>query len=1414
MATIIEDNGDASENFETQYTISLGDFFQGSLGPGNDIDYVRVELTGGSDYEVRLTGVDSPNVDIYRLGDINTPGLSANGFYLPSDSRFIFRLDISYTYYIAVKSDDIGYSGDYQLSITEYTPSIATYDDIADSLYAGRSQPPRAFDVGPGGVITADITGLSEDWQKLTRLGLESWTDVTGITFELVDDENANIFFDDQELRTYVTTTSAEGSTLFASRVNFSSNGPGSTDIGDRGYPFYVVLHEIGHALGFDHPGISYTSSGKTFLNDSWQATVMSYYSQDELPNVNASHAFPVTPMIADIIAIHELYGAPTDIRTGDTVYGYQSNVDGFLGEVFAHWTGETDTPFRRSITLTLYDNGGNDTLDLRTDSHDQRVDLRPEGISDVYDLTGNLIIARDTLIENFIAESGDDTVIGNDAANYLEGRNGNDDLRGEGGNDILEGGNGADHLDGGSGMDGVSYRGSNSAVTINLGEGTLTGGHAGGDVINSIENVIGSDYGDDLEGDSGANRLSGGPGNDEISGHGGNDVLEGGAGADRLAGGAGGDTASFEHSNAAVTVRLHSGEVGGGDAEGDTFAAMMTVDYTDRDGVTQQETVPDIEHLLGSSHNDTLAGDSRANRLEGGAGDDRLYGGPGGGDDVLLGGPGADALFGGIGDDVMEGGAGADTLRGGPGIDTASYEQSDAGVEIRLHSSVVQGGHAEGDVLDGIENLRGSVHTDILEGDAGANRLDGGAGVDWVSYRGSDAAVTVKLRDGTGQRGHAEGDVIANMENIEGSEYNDILGGDSEANHLAGGAGNDGLWGSNGNDVLEGGAGADRVYGGPGEDTVVYWNSDAAVTINLGDGTGAGGHAQGDTIAEVENVDGSDFNDVLEGNDGINRLYGGDGDDELKGGGGNDILTGGVGADQLDGGSGIDTAFYRDSNEAVTVNLGDGTATGGHAEGDVITNVEVIIGSKYDDALTGSSGVDRLDGGAGDDVLEGGAGADRLDGSTGADTAVYRTSNAAVTVNLGESTFAGGHAEDDTLVNVENLEGSNYDDVLTGDSNANRLHGGDGNDELQGGDGNDQLFGDNGNDLLEGGGGIDQLDGGAGVDTVSYSSSRRGISVNLLLDEGSRKDHGNWREEIINIENVIGSDYDDSLTGDNGANELYGRGGNDHLNAGQGDDRLFGEAGDDVLLGLSGADRLDGGEGVDTAVYSTSDEAVTVDLANGTSQGGHAEGDVIVGVENLWGSEHDDTLSGDDGANRLNGGGGNDELHGKGGNDLLVGYTGADLLDGGPGIDAVSYHWSNEGVAVNLKEGTSEGGYAEGDVIIDVEILGGTLYDDVLVGNHEPNQLYGYSGNDTLEGGGGVDRFVFDWFNGDDTILDFTDNVDLIDLSIFGLTGFDDLTLTSNSNGVTIDMTTSGGGTILLEDFDIANLDASDFLF
>jgi len=256
------------------------------------------------------------------------------------------------------------------------------------------------------------------------------------------------------------------------------------------------------------------------------------------------------------------------------------------------------------------------------------------------------------------------------------------------------------------------------------------------------------------------------------------------------------------------------------------------------------------------------------------------------------------------------------------------------------------------------------------------------------------------------------------------------------------------------------------------------------------------------------------------------------------------------------------------------------------------------------------------------------------------------------------------------------------------------------------------------------------------------------------------------------------------------------------------------------------------------------------VNLKEGTAEEGHAEGDVIVNVERVWGSRYRDILVGDDGDNLLNGHRGEDDLKGEGGDDWMIGSPGADKLDGGEGSDWVSYWASGAGVIANLEDGTGKGGRAEGDVFIDIENLRGSDHNDVFTGDKGTNNLNGRAGNDELhggdgndilrggagadrlDGGGGDDRlygmdwsgveagedegdvFIFDTAHGNDRIYDFADNEDKIDLSAFNLSGFDELNLSSDDEDTTIDMSAHGGGTIKLLDFDIANLDATDFLF
>ncbi len=372
--------------------------------------------------------------------------------------------------------------------------------------------------------------------------------------------------------------------------------------------------------------------------------------------------------------------------------------------------------------------------------------------------------------------------------------------------------------------------------------------------------------------------------------------------------------------------------------------------------------------------------------------------------------------------------------------------------------------GSGEGELLtggDGDDDLLGRGGDDTLEGGAGADLIDGGEGEDLLTYAGSNAAVRVDLASRVGQGGHAQGDVFDGIENVEGSAFADTLAGDDSANILRGGngddvldgrGGDDRLEGGAGDDVLEGGAGGDHLIGGDGVDTASYASLGEAVTVSLADGTASGGDAAGDTLSGIENLRGSDAGDDLTGDAFANRLEGGRGDDRLDGGEGDDILVGGRGADQLIGGEGFDTADYSLSAEAVVVDLTSATPGGGDAEGDTFVSIERIVGSFHDDVILGDGG---------DNILTGGLGADRLEGGGGFDTLDFADASEGVAIDLAAGIGTAGEAAGDTYSGFEKVVGTDFADVLTGSAAAEVFDGALGDDTVSGAGGSDSyLFG------------------------------------------------------------------------------------------------------------------------------------------------------------------------------------------------------------------------------------------------------------------------------------------------------------------------------------------------------------------
>jgi Ca2+-binding RTX toxin-like protein len=264
--------------------------------------------------------------------------------------------------------------------------------------------------------------------------------------------------------------------------------------------------------------------------------------------------------------------------------------------------------------------------------------------------------------------------------------------------------------------------------------------------------------------------------------------------------------------------------------------------------------------------------------------------------------------------------------------FDTGSAYTGGAGSQYMFGSDAVDnlfGG-------EGNDGFEGGGGNDRLNGGKGADFLDGGAGRDYASYIGADAGVVVRLHQPLLNTGDAAGDRFISIENLAGSDHNDSLYGDEQANVLLGGLGNDKLYGFTGNDLLIGGGGPDAMYGGSGSDTASYAGAAGSVSVSLRTGDGTQGEAAGDTLFQIENLIGSDHDDTLEGSFLANEIRGGAGGDDIRGGGaddelygqggtdtirggaGGDVLNGGLGNDLLLGGSGPDSFVFDSAIEPV----------------------------------------------------------------------------------------------------------------------------------------------------------------------------------------------------------------------------------------------------------------------------------------------------------------------------------------------------------------------------------------------------------------------------------------------------------------------------------------------------------------
>jgi Ca2+-binding RTX toxin-like protein len=543
----------------------------------------------------------------------------------------------------------------------------------------------------------------------------------------------------------------------------------------------------------------------------------------------------------------------------------------------------------------TLNGGDGTDTADYSASAASVSVSLA-SGVGIGGDANGDQL----SDIENLIGSAGADNLVGDDGDNVFAGLAG------------------ADTISGGDGSDTIDYSASTNQITIDL--STLiggfvrpTGGHAAGDRLIGIENVIGSSSTDQITGDANANMLIGGNGNDSLNGLGGDDTMDGGDGN---------DTFTVDSTNDVII-----------DSSGiDLVNSFAT--YTLAEGLEKLTLLSGADlDGTGNSGDNTIKGNSGANELFGLGGKDAITGG--GGNDTIDGGEGNDNLNGNGGDDSIIGGLGVDKLRGEAGNDTI-----DGGDD----NDQLYGGD-DNDQLDGgggVDQLFGEGGDDVLNGGIGNDKLDGGTGADTMD--GDEGNDTYTVDDVNDVVSETISGIPGGKDVVKSSAATFTLGANIETLNLTGsgdinGIGNDednAIAGNSGHNLIQGGGGIDKISAGGGNDT----------------------------------VEGGSGNDAIKGQGGNDTLYGDGGNDQITGGDGTDDMWGGVGNDKFifgsaaEAGNGVSRDVIMDFESVDVVNLRAIDAIDGGSD-----NAFTFIATG---AFTAAGQLRYYDDGSGNTIIEG----------------------------------------------------------------------------------------------------------------------------------------------------------------------------------------------------------------------------------------------------------------------------------------------------------------------------------------------------------------------------------------------------------------------------------------------------------
>lgn len=1124
------------------------------------------------------------------------------------------------------------------------------------------------------------------------------------------------------------------------------------------------------------------------------------------------------------------------------------------------------------------------------------------------------------------------------------------------GGKDTITGSDYADVFDASGGKDVVNAGAGNDTVTAGTDNDTVDG-EAGDDYIDggSGEDLLKGGEGDDyIDGDSGSDSLNGGSENDTIIGGKGSDTIAGGSGDDVIFADKGSNIASGESGQDVLYgfVDLTDNDVTVlyGDAvdQGDGTFAVTDGAENEADVFVLGYASTSTTAIETTSWQDTFLEGGEDALLEAGAKAITKAFGVGWAEPVVS--LGIDALINGV-----EGGSKVDGLNvisadearievkdfdlwGDLAIisldenadqvhtNGTSYVTGNAAITVEYNNNpfmklyadnvnaTVQAGAFEDSaaeiVLDTDELeqlvLNAGKNALVVSTDAsGTLTIQSLTGRDMTSSASAEqiAEMTADLGENSGVMliGDYGGSTIyAHDSDAAGTNSDDIIYSGSyqtdSINEFSSGS-DINIYAGAGDDIVYGTAGtSDRLFGGSGDDYLHVMGASGASVDQIFGGTGtdiaafsriAGQNTGSEKLShgifvdfsdlktelaeygkeyvlvqnndgqdlaflyDTEGIDGSGADDIIIGNDEANVFAGNEGADSIDGAAGEDTILSGEGDDTLTGGTGSDLfVLDGDGNKTITdLELGDELLFAGASSSDEITishdgsettisfgSISVLIQNWL--LVTDSFSIVYVE----------------ADGFAPAGLKlIYSTSGTAPydTMQTGTSageTFTGTDANDfiDAAGGGDGLFGLAGDDVLVGGSGADHIEGDSGNDTIYAGDGWNRIFGDrddegtDGDDVIYSGEGQDLIVGGGGTDTINFTrSAQNGLNIDLSA-EHSASSHWFFRnngEDYVKvawnggysyfggIENVVGSNGNDTITGnDDGntlsgadgndvitgginANALYGGDGDDTLNAGDSGDHIEGGNGDDVIHGGAGWDRIYGdrdasgedgddyiytghgtdlilgGGGNDTVDFSTGDgTGLTIDMSDTSGSywffdavdtshfmvswsGGSSR---IGQVENITGSQGDDAITGDSEANVLDGADGADTLTGGAGDDVITGGAGNDTLDGGADDDVLTGGTGQDVFVFDL-------GATGARDASDVNTGNDTITDLDNSGNVFENEVIVFHADELTE----EDFFLFSDFQGNLVI-----DVGTAQITVDGISfANDDYTLTSTGN-------------------------------